>query len=291
MNSTIAIRIAIAGVGGRMGREIAAAAAGDPAFHIVGGIVRPGRGTEEAGWVSVAGTSAPHARLTADPASLIPDAEALIDFSLPEAVVAHARLCAEYEIPLVCGVTGLTPEQDAALRAAAARTPVYVARNMSVGVGALLAILPDLARLLPGYDIEIVETHHRRKQDAPSGTALALAEALAGPEPDLIFGRQGIAPRRAGEIGMHAVRGGGNPGEHTIVFSGEGDEVRVSHRAFGRRAYADGALRAAAWLIGQRPGLYGPADLRDPSPVLPRPALRAAEALAAADAAARTRSA
>jgi len=135
-----------------------------------------------------------------------------------------------------------------------------------MGISALLAALPALVRSLQGYDIEIVEQHHRHKTDAPSGTALALAEAIAGAlGADLSarasYGRHGHAPRRPGEIGIHAVRAGGNAGEHVVIIADEGEEIRVSHRAYSRRTFALGALRAAAWLRQQPPGWYGMADL------------------------------
>jgi 4-hydroxy-tetrahydrodipicolinate reductase len=160
----------------------------------------------------------------------------------------------------------LSPEQLARLDAAAARVPVFHARNMSAGIDAILRALPALLAALPGYDVEIIETHHRHKRDAPSGTALAIAEAVAraigSHLPDAAtFGREGMASRRPGEIGVHAVRGGGNPGEHAVIVAGDGEEIRLSHRSFGRRAYADGALRAARFVAGRPPGRYGMADL------------------------------
>jgi 4-hydroxy-tetrahydrodipicolinate reductase len=132
---------------------------------------------------------------------------------------------------------------------------------MSLGVATLLQVLPELVRLLDGYDIEIVEAHHRHKADAPSGTALALAEAIASagsrPLPErATFGRHGIAPRQPHEIGIHSVRGGGNAGEHTIYLSDEGEEIQIVHRAFSRRTFAHGALRAAKFLNNSSPGFY-----------------------------------
>lgn len=254
------IRLVVAGVGGRMGREVVAAAAGDGRFAIVGGVVRPGSPHEGAPFAMVTGVDVAGARIAADPRRLVPDADVVVDFSAAAGTLALAEMCAAYRVPLASGVTGFAPEEMAALRALAARTPILHARNMSPGVAAMLALLPALAEALAGYDVEIVETHHRHKQDAPSGTALALAEAAAGDAPRS-FGRSGIAPRVSGEVGIHAVRTGGNPGEHTVVFAAHGEEVRVCHRAFSRRAYADGALSAAARLVGRAPGMYALADL------------------------------
>lgn len=244
------IRLAIAGVGGRMGREVLAAAIADERFAVVGGTVRSG---------SVLPVVAAGLRLADDPRAIVPDADVVVDFSTPASSLAHAAVCAEYGVPLVCGTTGFDAAQERQLRAHGDRIPLVHARNTSAGIAALLTLLPTLAELMGGSDVEIVETHHRHKADAPSGTALALAEAVGGGP--LVHGRHGRTPRRRGEIGIHAVRGGGNPGEHVVLFVGEGEEIRISHRVFGRRAYADGALRAAAALIGRPPGVYDPTDL------------------------------
>jgi 4-hydroxy-tetrahydrodipicolinate reductase len=153
-----------------------------------------------------------------------------------------------------------------ALRAVAERIAVFHAANMSPGLNAALAVLPTLVRALEGYDVEIVETHHRQKVDAPSGTALMLARVVAeagGGDVDgrLRHGREGWRRRDADEIGMHAIRSGGNPGEHVVILAGEGEELRLSHRAFSRVSYAEGALRAARLIVGQPPGWYDPATL------------------------------
>jgi 4-hydroxy-tetrahydrodipicolinate reductase len=249
------LRLAVAGAAGRMGREIAAVAGDDPTIDLVGGVVRPG-----------SPASVPGVPLVGRLEELLPSAGVVIDFTTPAATAAHARLCAEAGCAFVSGVTGLGPGEVAALEDAARRTPVFYARNLSLGLATILEVLPGLAWSLAGYDVEVVETHHRHKQDAPSGTALALAEAVAGatgatlPD-DAVFGRRGQAPRAAGELGLHAVRSGGNPGEHVVLFADEGEEIRIAHRAFSRRTYALGAVRAAHFLAGRPPGLYGMADL------------------------------
>jgi 4-hydroxy-tetrahydrodipicolinate reductase len=192
--------------------------------------------------------------------------DVVIDFTTPAATAAHARRCAEAGRGFVSGVTGLGTAELAALDEAARQVPVFCARNMSLGLAVLMEVLPGVARALTGYDVEIVETHHRYKSDAPSGTALALAEAIAGVSgailPDgAVFGRQGYAPRASGELGIHAVRAGGNPGEHVVLFADDGEEIRICHRAFSRRTYALGAVRAARFVAGRPPGRYGMADL------------------------------
>jgi 4-hydroxy-tetrahydrodipicolinate reductase len=251
------LRIGIAGIRGRMGREIAALAASDLRITLIGGLSRQA-GTAESGPDGV--------RLFIDIADLLPEIDVLIDFSAPTGTVDHASACAPAGVPVVCGTTGLDVAQMATLRTAAERVAVFHAANMSLGVNAALAVLPALVRALAGYDVEIVEAHHRHKVDAPSGTALALARAVAGSSGEALdgrvrHGREGASRRDADEIGIHAIRAGGNPGEHTVILASEGEEVRLSHRAFSRASYAAGALRAARLIVGQPPGWYDPATL------------------------------
>ena len=236
------LRIGLVGAGGRMGRELTALIRADPGLALAGGIGREGAGELPA---------------------LLAACDVAIDFSGPALTVATAQAAANEGCPLVCGTTGLEADQMAALRAASTRVPVWYARNMSTGVSLLQQVLPEIARALAGYDIEVIEAHHRHKVDAPSGTALMLAEAiqrgLEGAHPH-VHGREGHAPRREGEIGFHAIRGGGNPGEHTLLFASDDEEIRVSHRTFSRTAFAAGAIRAARAVHGQPPGWYGPED-------------------------------
>jgi 4-hydroxy-tetrahydrodipicolinate reductase len=249
------IRIGIAGVGGRMGREVLAAALADPAIGVVGGIVRPGRREEIE---SSLGMDVP---LVDDVTALIPDIDVLVDFTDPRYTLELARACDGRSCALVCGTTGLSPDHLAELQSIASHTAVFYARNMSVGIAAMLAALPELVQALAGFDVEIVESHHRNKVDAPSGTAIAIAESVARAlrqpvDEHLVYGRHGIAPRSADEIGMHSLRGGGNAGEHVVIFAGEGEEIRVSHRAYGRRTFALGAMQAARFMSGRSKGFY-----------------------------------
>lgn len=256
--------IVIAGAGGRMGREVIAAAAGLPDVKVIGGLLKPGTAAVDT-WHEMPDLPIPCAVLGGERSALLEAAGALIDFSTPVGTVAYARACATAGVPLVSGTTGLSEAELGVLRIAARRIPVFYARNMSLGIAALLAALPAIAASLDEFDVEIVETHHRHKVDSPSGTALALVEAIAGGHRttggQLSFGRQGTSPRQVGEIGVHAVRAGGNPGEHELIFASDGEEVRLSHRSFSRRAYALGALRAAAFVADQPPGWYEPQDL------------------------------
>jgi 4-hydroxy-tetrahydrodipicolinate reductase len=246
------IRLGIVGITGRMGREIVALAADDPAVTVTGGIAGPGNAIADVDGVPV----------VASLADLLARSGVLIDFSTPEVSVASASAAADAGVPIVIGTTGLDGAQMDVLRAASSRTAIWYARNTAHGVNALLGLLPQIAAALSGYDIEIVEMHHRHKKDAPSGTALALGEAvtagLAETPSRTVRGRDGLSPRQTGEIGFHSLRGGGNTGEHTIVFASEGEEIRISHRALNRGAFAAGAIRAAKDLIGREPGWYGP---------------------------------
>ena len=249
------IRIGIAGVGGRMGREVLAAAQADPEIRIVAGLVRPGRRAE------IGASLGTDVALVEDVAELIPEIDVLLDFSAPECSLELARACDGRTCALVCGTTGLSADQLAELQSIASRTAVFYARNMSVGIAAMLASLPDLVQSLVGFDVEIVEAHHRHKVDAPSGTALAIAETVASAlrqpvDEHLVFGRHGIAPRSANEIGMHSLRSGANAGEHMVIFAGEGEEIRVSHRAYGRRTFALGAIQAARFMSGKPAGFF-----------------------------------
>jgi 4-hydroxy-tetrahydrodipicolinate reductase len=251
------VRIGIAGAQGRMGREIIAAASGRDGVEILGGLVRPGS------QVSERASAVP---LFTDAESLVDAVDVIIDVSAAAATPWIASSAGKAGIPLVCGVTGLDEVGHAALEAASRQAPVLYARNLSAGIAALLDLLPRLLAALPDADVEIVETHHRGKKDAPSGTAEALAEVVLRTRGELdeqriVYGREGIALRQPGDIGMHSLRGGANSGEHTVLLATDGEEIRISHRALSRRTFADGALRAAGWIVHQPPGLYSMADV------------------------------
>jgi 4-hydroxy-tetrahydrodipicolinate reductase len=258
-------RIAVVGAAGRMGREVVRATIEDERFELVGGVVEPG--APEIG--SDLGELCGAARMGVAVADVPPgDAEALIEFTTPEATVEHLS----YGRPVVIGTTGLSESQLARVEDAAEDAPVVLAPNMSVGVSLMREVVRELSeRLGDDYDIEVVEAHHRNKVDAPSGTALLLAWAAAeGRGRDLdevaVYGREGRAPRKEGEIGIHALRGGAVVGEHRVVFYGSGEEVEVVHRALSRRTFAVGALRAARFVAAAKPGLYSMRDVLWPGP-------------------------
>jgi 4-hydroxy-tetrahydrodipicolinate reductase len=253
-------RIAVVGAAGRMGREVIRAAIEDGGFELVGGVVEPGTEAVGADLGELCGMGRIGVTAAEDPPDNV---EALIEFTTPAATVDHLS----YRRPVVIGTTGLSEAQLQRVEEAAEGVPVVLAPNMSVGVSLVREVVREVSEKLGAdYDIEVVETHHRNKVDAPSGTALLLAWAAAeGQGRDLddvaVYGRRGRAPRREGEIGVHAIRGGAVVGEHRVVFYGAGEEVEVTHRALSRRTFATGSLRAARFVATAEPGLYSMRDV------------------------------
>ena len=203
-----------------------------------------------------------------DAVALFAAADAVLDFTQPAATLAFARLAAQGKTAHIIGTTGLTPADEVELTKAARHAAIVYAANMSLGVNLLLALARRVAAALDtGYDVEILEMHHRHKVDAPSGTALALGRAVAdGRRVDLedhwVKARDGrTGPRRAGDIGFATLRGGDVVGEHHVLFAGDGEQVELVHRAGRRDIFAQGALRAARWAHGKPPGLYDMADV------------------------------
>ncbi len=261
------LALALFGAAGRMGQALIRCAARSPAWRVVAAVEAPDCpliGTDAgraAGGPDLGVALAADARAAARPAAV------LIDFSAPAAAARHAALAAELGRPMVIGTTGLNAAESDAVRRAAERIAVVWAPNMSVGVTLLCALVEQAARLLADYDLEIVELHHRHKRDAPSGTALCLAETAAAArgvplEAVAAHGRHGLTGERPpGQIGLHALRGGDAVGEHTVLLAGSGERIELTHRASSRDCFAEGALRAAAWVAAQPPGLYGMRDV------------------------------
>ncbi len=252
-------RVAIIGAAGRMGRELCRAALETQEIELVGGTEAFGAPELGADLGELCGAGKIGLVATEDPPE---EAEVLVEFTTPEATVEHLV----YKKPLVIGTTGLSEEQRMEIEEAAKSVPVVLAPNMSAGVNLLREVVRELSAKLANYDIEVVEVHHRNKKDAPSGTALLLARAAAegrGQELDevAVYGREGVSPRKEGEIGIHALRGGAVVGEHRLIFYSEGEEVEVTHRALSRHTFAAGALRAARFIATAKPGLYGMRDV------------------------------
>jgi 4-hydroxy-tetrahydrodipicolinate reductase len=256
------LAVGIHGASGRMGTRIIQLIQADPALTLAAALDRGDHPQLGADVGPLAGLGPLGVPLSA---ALDRAVDVLIDFSVPAGTLALARLCAERGIPLVVGTTGLDPEQRAALTRAGERIPVLVAPNMSRAVNLLFRLAGEVARALgAAADIEIVERHHHFKTDAPSGTALRLAEVVgrAIGSDRLAHGRAGqVGARPRGEIGIHALRVGDNPGEHTVVFGLMGETLELSHRATNRDGFARGALDAARFLAGRPPGVYSMDDL------------------------------
>jgi 4-hydroxy-tetrahydrodipicolinate reductase len=256
-------RIAIAGVGGRMGKALVQAVAEHPEARLGAASERQGSGLVG----QALDGQDPAVRVVSDLASASADFDVLIDFTRPEATVAHAALCRMQGKRLVVGTTGLSSAQEEELRAAAATVPVVYAPNMSVGVNLTFKLVELAARVLgDAVDIEIIEAHHRHKVDAPSGTALRLGRVVADTlgrdlDTDAVYGREGhTGARQRRTIGFSTIRAGDIVGEHTTLFAADGERVEVTHRATSRMTFAAGAVRAAVWLDHQEPGLY---DMQD----------------------------
>jgi 4-hydroxy-tetrahydrodipicolinate reductase len=262
------MKIAVMGAAGRMGRELVRAIHGAPGCTLAGGTELAGSALIGADLGVLAGLGETGVKVTGDPLELIARSDALIDFTIPKATVDFAGLAANARIVHVIGTTGFSETEEAAIKAAAHHATIVKAGNMSLGVNLLLAITRKVAEALDAdYDIEILEMHHNRKIDAPSGTALMLgAAAAAGRGADLetqsVRSRDGhTGPRRRGDIGFATLRGGSVVGDHTVIFAGEGERIELSHRAADRSIFARGAVKAALWGRGRGPGLFAMTDV------------------------------
>jgi len=262
------LKIGVAGCTGRMGTALLRQIAGTDGCTIAGGSETPGHAALGSDVGAAAGLGETGIKITGDPAELFAASEVVLDFTVPVATVRHASLAAETGTILVAGTTGLSAADEAALTEAAKRTAILYAANMSVGVNVLMRLVELAASVLDeDFDIEIVEMHHRKKVDAPSGTALALGKAAAagrGVDLDNVAqrGRDGITgERRRGDIGFAALRGGGVVGDHTVIFASDSERIELGHKAQDRGLFTAGAVRAALWARGEPPGLYNMQDV------------------------------
>ena len=262
------IRAVVAGACGRMGAAIIGALDSTEGVELSGAIERAGHPCfgKEGELREVVGKKG--ILVVPDPVSLPAPFDVLIDFTTPEGTLENIGFCAENQIPAVVGTTGLSGEQRDTLRSMASRVPVVFAPNMSVGVNLLFKLAATAACVLgDSYNAEIVETHHRMKKDAPSGTAIRLAEAVAEArgrslDGNAVYARHGIVGERTQtEIGIQTLRAGDIVGEHTLLLAGPGERIELTHRAHSRDNFARGAVRAAQWVINQEPGLYSMAEV------------------------------
>lgn len=261
------IRLAVMGVGGRMGREIVNASQ-RPDCVVGGGIEGPDSPFIGQDVGTLSGIGPLHVPVTEDALDLLTRVDAMIDFTTPASSVEFAGLAANARIVHVIGTTGFTPQQEAAIAAAGRHAVIIKAGNMSLGVNLLVAITRQVAAALDqDFDIEIVEMHHRDKVDAPSGTALMLGQAAAdGRAVDLrhnsVRVRDGhTGARKSGDIGFQSLRGGSVVGDHTVMFAGRGERIELTHIAQDRSIFARGAVKAALWGHGRKPGVYSMLDV------------------------------
>lgn len=260
------IRIVIAGAGGRMGRTLIEAVLKAPDAVMAGALDIPGSPFlgKDAG--ELVGTPCGVA-VSDDLDSVLAKADCLIDFTRPEGTLRHLEVCRRRKVAMVIGTTGMSGAQKQSIQDASRAIPIVFAPNMAVGVNLVFKVLDTAARILnDGYDVEIVEAHHRHKVDAPSGTALRMGEVVAAAlgrrlEECAVYGREGhTGERPATQIGFATVRGGDIVGDHTVLFAGTGERVEISHKAASRMPYALGSLRAARFLRGKASGLF---DMQD----------------------------
>ncbi|MES2756310.1 MAG: 4-hydroxy-tetrahydrodipicolinate reductase [Pseudomonadota bacterium] len=259
------LKIAVAGASGRMGKMLIEAIAKAPDAELVGALDVAGSPAIGADAAAFLGQSS--VAIQSDLAAGLAGARCLIDFTRPEGTLKHLAYCAEHGIAMVIGTTGFDDAGKAAIRAAAEKTAIVFAPNMSVGVNVTLKLLEMAARsFAEGYDIEIIEAHHRHKVDAPSGTALKMGEVIADAlgrdlKQCAVYGREGVTGERdPSTIGFATIRGGDIVGDHTVLFAGDGERIEISHKSGSRVTYAHGALRAARFLADKQTGLY---DMQD----------------------------
>ena len=260
-------QLIVSGAAGRMGRLLVSMIAADSQHVLVGALEAGAAGVSGRDAGEVAGTGKLGVAITTDYTSIVRADTVTLDFTNADASLAHLEVAAGTGAAIVVGSTGFTPEQDARARRLGQRTRTVIAPNMSVGINVLMKITAEVAAILTNFDAEVLEIHHRTKIDAPSGTALALARAIAEARklelgPNAIFGREGITGVRPDEsIGVLALRAGDAVGDHTVIFGGQGERLELIHRAQSRESLARGALRAATWLERQKPGVYSMRDV------------------------------
>ena len=262
------MKVGVVGAAGRMGRMLLKETMAAADCTLAGGVEQPGHPETGTDLGRLAGLEPVGQALGDDAIALFAAADVVLDFTLPGPTAGFATLAAQGKTAHVIGTTGLGSAEEEALTLAARHTPIVYAPSMSLGVNLLMAITEKVAAALDqGFDIEILEMHHRHKVDAPSGTALGLGRAAAaGRRIDLdahaVRSRDGhTGARRDGDIGFATLRGGDVVSEHTVVFAGQGERLELTHRGTSREIYALGALRAARWVFGKPPGLYGMADV------------------------------
>jgi 4-hydroxy-tetrahydrodipicolinate reductase len=262
------INAIVVGSAGRMGRMIVNAIQNSDGITCTGAIEIPGHPSQGEDVGVLAGAGDLGVTIEDNLKSVIEKGDVVIDFTAAEASLGNMEIAAQHHTPMVVGSTGFSPEQLEQVKKLTKEFPCCLAPNMSVGVNLMYKIVEEMAQILgQDYDVEIVEAHHRMKKDAPSGTALQLGKVVARGlgrkwEEVGVYGRKGlIGERSTEEIGMHAIRAGDIVGEHTVIFGGMGERLEVTHRTHSRDTLARGAVRAAKWVVTQKPGLYDMGDV------------------------------
>jgi 4-hydroxy-tetrahydrodipicolinate reductase len=261
-------RIVVTGATGRMGRRLMALIHSEPNCTLAGAVTHAAHDAIGRDAGEIAGVGTLNVPISSNLADMVMKADVVIDFSVPPASLDYLCRAREAGVAMVIGTTGFSAAEREAIVEHSRHVPCVLAPNMSLGVQVMLQLLRQAAALLgTGYDIEVVEAHHRTKVDAPSGTAVRMGEILAEARQQTlaaagVYGRQGqIGKRSDTEIGMHAIRGGDIVGEHTVIFAGMGERIELIHRSQSRDNFVQGAIRAAQWLVNQSPGLYGMEDV------------------------------
>ncbi len=258
----MSVKICIIGAGGRMGKNIASAVYNNKETEVTGAVDRAGSQAVGQMIYEAAGCGKGGVIITDNILESAVNADVIIDFTGAEPTHNNLPYYEKAGKPLVIGSTGFSESQKTDIKKLSEKIPVILAPNMSLGVNVALKLIEEAARLLQGYDIELVETHHNMKKDAPSGTAIAMAEAAAkGADINLsenaVYARHGIiGERRPKEIGIQTLRGGDVAGDHTVFFFGNGERIEITHRAHSRQTFAQGAVAAACWLYNKPKGLY-----------------------------------
>lgn len=262
------MRLIVAGAGGRMGRALIRTISETPGAVLAGALEAPG--SELLGQDSgvLAGLPENGVKLSADLWTLSKDADGILDFTVPAATIANVAIAAQRGLVHVIGTTGLSPSDNAVIKSVTGQAIVVQSGNMSLGVNLLAALVKRVARSLDdGFDIEVLEMHHKAKIDAPSGTAFMLGQAAAegrgiSLNEHSARGRDGLTgARKTGDIGFASLRGGTVAGDHTVIFAGPNERIELTHKADDRMIFANGALKAAMWAHGKKPGLYSMADV------------------------------
>jgi 4-hydroxy-tetrahydrodipicolinate reductase len=255
-------KIVVNGAGGRMGRTVLALALSDNRFKVIGGVEMSENFIGKTVGEICGVFRGNHTSKVVANFQNLDRPDVIVDFSAPSGTMSALEYALPEKVPIVIGTTGFSEDEKAKIKEVSKKIPILMSSNMSYGMNFLFKVLPLFAEKLEGFDVEIVEVHHRGKKDAPSGTALSLADVIDGGIKRRVFGREGkVGERPSNVLGVFGVRGGDVVGDHTVMFLGDGERVEVTHRATSREAFARGALKAALFIVNKKPKLYNMLDV------------------------------